>query len=179
MKPFTLVEADALHELVMTVRSLTCEEVDVPAVTPWVCLQYGFNTCDINEARYKAFIRMSRDNEKEPLARTKINCASLPPCTKTPANHTKRAHFGARIWTRSDQTDPTGEASPTDYGWKRTESGLGTDRYPKSALPECLTATPTNDGTAWERGRQTTRCPTMHGVRTVTTLTRKMCNSFI
>ena len=82
VKPFTF-EADVSHEHVMAVRSLTSEEVDVPAVTSCVCLQYGFNTCDINEARYKAFMRMTGDNEKEPLI-------------------------------------STGEASPTDYGWKET-----------------------------------------------------------
>ena len=53
---------------------------------------FGFTTSDINEARYKAFIRMSGGDEEYPLATfKKINCASLPPCNKTLGNHVKRA----------------------------------------------------------------------------------------
>ena len=88
-----------------------------------MCSLYGFTTSDINEARYKAFLRMSAGgNENEPLPRfKKINCASLPPCAKTLDNHIKRAQYVAKIWKRADQTDPTGGASPTDFGWKLTE----------------------------------------------------------
>ena len=52
----------------------------------------------------------------------------------------------AMIWMTADQTDPTREATPTDHGWKKTENGLEPDWYPTSVLPECLTASPTNDG---------------------------------
>ena len=73
-------------------RSITSIEVDMPGVTSFVCSMYGFTTSYINEARYKAFIRMSRCDEKDPLATIKkINCTSLPPCNKTLGNHVKRA----------------------------------------------------------------------------------------
>ena len=73
-------------------RSLTSIEVDMPGVTSYFCSMYGFSTSDINEARYKAFIRMSGGDEKYPLATIKkSNSASLPPCNKMLGNHVKRA----------------------------------------------------------------------------------------
>ena len=73
--------------------------------------------------RYKAFKRMSGDNEKEPVARIK-KIISLPLYTNMLANLVKRAHCVARIWKRADQTDLTGEASPSDYEWKETAWSL-------------------------------------------------------
>ena len=61
VKPYTLLEADALHKHVMALRSLRSEEVEVPAVASFICLLCGFKTCDTNEARYMAFMRMSGD----------------------------------------------------------------------------------------------------------------------
>ncbi|KAI0222544.1 hypothetical protein LSAT2_026193 [Lamellibrachia satsuma] len=51
--------------------------------------------------------------------------------------------FCARIWKRADQTDPTGEASTTRYGWNETEQ---TASSMTSALLESLAATATDDG---------------------------------
>lgn len=86
VKPFKLMETDATH--IMALRSLTSEEVDIPAVTSFVCSMYGCKTSGINEARYNVFMCISGGQEKEPLARLrKINYASLPPCAKSLANH--------------------------------------------------------------------------------------------
>ena len=77
----------------------------------------GSKKTNITEARYKTFMRMSSGKGKELLARIKKkNCASLLPCTKTLLNHIKRAQYVARMWKRADETNPTGEVSPTDYG---------------------------------------------------------------
>ena len=97
-------------------QSLTTEGVEIPGVTSFVCWRYGFKTPNITEARYNIFMCTSGGKGKELLARIKkINCASLPPCTKTLLNHIKRAQYVARTW-KADETNPTGEASPTDYG---------------------------------------------------------------
>ena len=92
------------------------------------CLLYGFKSSNIIEARYKAFIRMSGGKGKDLLASLKkINCASLPPCAKTllnHINHIKRAQYVARMWKRADETNPTGDASPTDYGCKLNQTAL-------------------------------------------------------
>ena len=50
------------------------------------------------------------------------------------------------MWKRADQADPTGEASPTDDGWKLTQNCLQPDWYPGSSLPESLTRAPSVDG---------------------------------
>ena len=107
---------------------------------------HGFKTSNITEARYKTFMRMSGGKEKDLLARLKkINCASLPPCAKTLLNHIKRAQYVARMWKRADETDPTGEASPTDYGWKLNQNCLEPDWFPGSSVPETLTYTPADE----------------------------------
>ena len=134
--------------VVTTLRSLTADEVDMPAVTSFVCSMYGFTTSDINKARCKAFMRMSGGDEKDPLATIKkTNCASLPPCNKILGNHVKMAQFVSMMWKRDDQTDPTGEASPTDYGWKENNNRLEPDWFPGTSVPETLGPTRTDDAT--------------------------------
>lgn len=78
VKPFQKLEADPNH--VAALRSLTSGAVDIPGITCFICSCYGINNCDINEARYKAFNRVSSGKEHEPRANIKTNCASLPPC---------------------------------------------------------------------------------------------------
>ena len=64
-------------------------------------------------------MRMMSDGKgRDLLASLKmINCASHH-APKTLLNHIKRAKYIARMWKRADETNPTGDASPTDYGWK-------------------------------------------------------------
>jgi len=144
VRPFQRLEADPDH--VMALQSLTTEEVDIPGVTSFVCSLYGFKTPNITEARYKAFMRMRGGKGKELLARLKkINCASLPPCTKTLLNHIKRAQYVARMWKRADETNPTGEASPTDYAWKLNQNCFEPDWFPGSSVPESLTTSTPED----------------------------------
>ena len=47
---------------------------------------------------------------------------------------------------RADQTDPTGGASPTDYGWKFSQNCFEPDWYPGSSVPESLTGPHEDDG---------------------------------
>ena len=75
----------------------------------------------------------------------KINCASLPPCTKTLLNHIKRAQYVARMWKRADETNPTGEASPTDYGWKLNQNCFERDWFPGNSVPKSLTTSTPED----------------------------------
>lgn len=49
------------------------------------------------------------------------------------------------MWKRADQVEPTGGASPVDYGWKLTQNCLEPDWYPGRAVPESLTAPPTGE----------------------------------
>ena len=123
VNPFQRLEADA-QKHVMALQSLTSMEVDILAVTTFICSLYGYKTASINEARYKALMSMSGGNmEKNPLARIKkINCASLPPCAKTLGHQIKRAQFVASMWNGAHQKDPIGKACPTDYGWKDNQN---------------------------------------------------------
>ena len=131
LKPFQRLVADVSYRHVTALRSLTCDDVDMPGVTSFVCSMYGVTTSDINEARCKEFMRMSGGDEKDPLATIKkINCASLLPCNKTLGNHVKRAQFVSMMWKRADQTGPTGEANHTDYGWKENNNRVEPDWFP-------------------------------------------------
>ena len=148
LKPFQRLVADVSDRHVTALRSLTSDDVDMPCVTSFVCSMYGFTTSDINQARYKAFMHMNGGDEKESLATIeKINRASLPPCNKTLGNHVKRAQFVSMMWKRADQTDPTGEANPTDYGWKENSNRLEPDWFPGRSIPETLGATRRDDAT--------------------------------
>ena len=62
VKPFQMMETNATH--IEALRSLTCEHIDIPAITSFVCSLYGFATSDINEDRYRAFKRISSGGEK-------------------------------------------------------------------------------------------------------------------
>lgn len=147
VKPFERLENDGYQHHVKALRSLTSDEVNVPAVTTFICSLYGSKTSNINEARYKAFMRMSGGNEKKPLGRIqKINCASLPPCMKTLTNHIKRAQFVAKLWKRADTTNPTDGSNPTDYGWKISENCFEPAWYDGSPVPDFLVPHSTDSG---------------------------------
>ena len=146
VKPFERLEAEESGEFVTALRSLTSVDVDIPGVTRFVSFLYGQKTSNINEARFKAFMRMTGGSKKEPLAKLKkLNCASLPPCKKVLDNQIRRANFVARYWKNANQTDPTSMESPTDYGWRENQNGmLEPDWYPGYSLPTCIGATPTD-----------------------------------
>ena len=119
--------------------SLTSDEVDVSAVTSCVCSLYGYNTLDINEARYKLFMRVSGGRGKNPLSNLKnINSASLSPYAKSLGNHIKRAQFVAMLWKKADGNNPTGGLNPKDYGWQIVDDMLEPDWYAGNSIPDSL-----------------------------------------
>ena len=107
---------------------------------------YGFTTSDINEARYKAFIRMRGGDEKYPLATIKkSNCACLPPCNKTLGNHVIRAQFvsmyGGEPIRRIQlvrQDPPTTDGKKTITAWSQTgfEEGLSHSEPLVETMPQ-------------------------------------------
>ena len=140
-RPFELLESDVSGRYIMALQSLTSEEVDMAAVTSYVCWLYGFKTNDVNEARYMAFLCMSGGNQKVSLSKIKekINCGALPPCSKTLQNHIKRSHFVAMMWKNADKPDPLQGRSPLNYGWKMSEDGLEAEWFPGHPIPESIT----------------------------------------
>lgn len=144
VKPFERLEADESEDYVTALRSLTYVEVDILGVIRFVSSPYGQKTSNINEAIFKAFMRISDCNKKEHLAKFKINCASLPPCKEVLDNQIRQAQFVASYWKRADQTDPSGTESPTDYGWRENQGMLESDWYTGCSLPTFIADTPTN-----------------------------------
>ena len=58
-------------------------------------------------------------NKYAPIGRIKkINFTSLPPCVKTLQNHSYRAHYIARPWSRVWHIDTIKEVSPSGSWWK-------------------------------------------------------------
>ena len=119
----------------------------MPGVTSFVCSMFGFTTSDINEARYKAFIRMSGGDEKYPLATIKkSNCASLPPCNKTLGKHVKRAQLGCfDELGRSDGSNWRGKTHRIRM--EREQQPPGARQFPGRYVPETLGATRRDDAT--------------------------------
>ena len=130
LKPFQRIVADISDRHVTASRSLASVEVDMPGVISFVCSMYGFTTSD-KRSKVQGILRMSGGDEKyHPATIEKINYAFLTPCNKTLGNHVKRAQVASMMWKRADQTDPTGEARPTDYGWKENNNRLEPDWFP-------------------------------------------------
>ena len=87
------------HKHIEAIRTLTTNEVDVCGVTSFICSLYGHRSSDINDARYKVFVRLTGGGCKADTKNIKkINCASLPPCQKTVEKHIQRAHYVSKIW---------------------------------------------------------------------------------
>ena len=121
VKPFQRLVANPDHTRALISHS--SDYVDVPGNTTFVCSLYGFGTSDINEARYKSFMRTSKGGDAAPLAGLKkINCASLPPCSKTLDQHIKRAQFVAKMWKMADKAEPLYGENATDSGWKEIDN---------------------------------------------------------
>ena len=53
------------------------------------------------------------------------------------------------MWKRADETNPTGDASPTDYGWNLNQSCFEPDWFQGSSVPESLTSAPTSPAGAY------------------------------
>ena len=70
-------------------------------------------------------MHISGGNEKDPKKR--ILTLPLFPMHQDAGQSHQKGPLCARIWKRADQTDPTGEASTTDYGWNETENCLEHD----------------------------------------------------
>ena len=67
-----------------------------------------------------------------------MDCAALPPCSITLANHIKTANFVAKIYKNADNCDPTAGEKPTDYGWINTEDGFQPLWFTGSPIPVSL-----------------------------------------
>ena len=79
--------------------SLCSEEVDIQAVTKYVCRVYGFKgISDINEARYQSFMKLTKATNVN-INLKKINCASLPPCEETLKEHILRSNYVSIMWS--------------------------------------------------------------------------------
>lgn len=103
VRPLRQLLTEASESDISDLRSLT-STMDAPAITSFVCRLYGLRTSDINEARYKIFLRICGGKKANPLSKLKkLNCASLPPCEKVLTNHLKRTNYVARLWKRADE----------------------------------------------------------------------------
>ena len=135
--PFSHLEKDKNH--VVALRSLCQVSVDWPGITAFVCRVYGFKELhDINEARYKSFIKMTRRNGKD-VSVKKINCASLPPCQRTLREHVTRANYIATMWRLAHTANPTKDIHPLNHGWAENKGHYTLVWYRGAPLPETLT----------------------------------------
>ena len=140
VKPFGLLDCDCLNRHNAAMCSLT-SEVDIPAVTPYVCSLYGFDTEDVDYARCLAFMRMVYGTTTKPLSLSKIkriNCTSIPPCSKTLLNHIRRSNYVAKLWKRAEQADPTEVEPAVKYDWTEMENGLEPEWFVGYSLPDSL-----------------------------------------
>lgn len=48
----------------------------------------------------------------------KVDCALLPPCSKTVYNKLRRAHYVSIVWGNAESAHPESGLDPSEYGWK-------------------------------------------------------------
>ena len=121
----------------------------MPGVTSFVCSMYGFTTSDINEAMYKAFIRMSGGDEKYPLATIKkSNCMSptmqqnaWQPRQKCTGCFDELGREPIRRIQLARQDPPNTDGKRTTTAWSHA------DRFPGRSVLETLGATRRDDAT--------------------------------
>jgi len=66
----------------------------------------------------------------------KVDCALLPPCSKTLSNKLRRAQYISRVWGRADSINPNRALDPEEYGWKKTTTKYVPIWYNGSPLPD-------------------------------------------
>ena len=125
MRPFQRLEANPKH--VMALQFLTTEDVDIPGVTAFVCLLYGFKTSDIVEM---AFLRMSDGKGRDLLYSQFISA------TMRAQPHQK----STIMWKRADETSPSGDANPIDYRWELNQNCFEPDWFQGSSVLESFTS---------------------------------------
>ncbi|KAK4317433.1 hypothetical protein Pmani_011441 [Petrolisthes manimaculis] len=64
-------------------------------------------------------LQIGQKNQAAPMKNLKkVDCALLPPCSKTVRNKLQRAHFVSIVWGNTESAHPDGELDPCDYGWQ-------------------------------------------------------------
>ncbi|XP_033097629.1 uncharacterized protein LOC117101706 [Anneissia japonica] len=115
--------------------------IDLKVASEFVCRMYGQSkTQDVNEARYNKLIKMNgKVDQENPLANIKrIDCALLPPSSRTLEMKIRRTQYITVLWTRAVTSSPSDSLSPTDYGWSVNENLLKPIWFEGPAIPDSL-----------------------------------------
>ena len=67
----------------------------------------------------------------------KVDCALLPPCSKTVDKKLKRAHLISMVWGNADSAQP-GERLDGNFGWKEKDGCYDPDWYSGPSMPDDL-----------------------------------------
>ncbi len=68
----------------------------------------------------------------------KVDCALLPPCSKTVDKKLKRAHLISMVWGNADSAQPGERLDPRNFGWKEKDGCYDPDWYSGPSMPDDL-----------------------------------------
>ena len=68
----------------------------------------------------------------------KVDCALLPPCSKTIKNKLQRAHYVSLIWGSVESANPAYQRDPLEYGWKDKDGCYIPDWFSGPPYPDNL-----------------------------------------
>lgn len=76
----------------------------------------------------------------------RVDCALLPPCSKTVRNKLQRAHYVSIIWGNADTAYPP-QLDPLQYGWSIKNQCYVPEWFEEPALPDDLQESQIDDQT--------------------------------
>ena len=68
----------------------------------------------------------------------KVDCALLPPCSKTLHNKIKRTNYVALLWGRADSSHPGDGLDPLDFGWAEKDGCFVPEWFSGPSIPDIV-----------------------------------------
>ena len=155
VKPLQLLSNSTNSQKHINALQSLASDVDVEGITSFVCAMYGEEAIDIDDVRYASFMRMNavkKQNLQNGIR--KMNCALLPPCSRTLRNHIKRSSYVTKMWKNAHEPIPTSGNNPLDYGWKLTDDCYQPDWFSGYQIPENLVMDSTNRNSTVEHDNE-------------------------
>lgn len=68
----------------------------------------------------------------------KVDCALLPPCSKTVNKKLQRAHLISMVWGNADSAHPGENLDPRNFGWKEKDGCYAPEWFSGPSMPDDL-----------------------------------------
>ena len=143
VKGLEILEKDSGGNLIEAFRLLAVsDDVDFSSIENFVCNLYGLQckASDVNTARLVKLNSLAGTYGTWKKNLKNVDCALLPPCSKTLKMKLKRAQYVTKIWCNADLITPNENLDVLSYGWQRDGNSLNPIWYSGNCLPSEISA---------------------------------------